>query len=136
MFDYIAYRLVVYFKTRDESVAMENTINFLTIFQVSLLVPLYFLINIFIKTDLHYFSKYVTFGFALIITIGLIKINNHLYKKKLSAEGLEKLNEKYHKEKYFISIWVILLSPVFFAFICPLIYGTINGSLHFPAFEK
>jgi hypothetical protein len=32
-------------------------------------------------------------------------------------------------------IWLIFILPIIFVFLTPIIYGSINGTLRFPAFE-
>jgi hypothetical protein len=71
------------------------------------------------------------------IIIIVLLINHRYWSKKLNSENkLKELYAKYHRDKYLISVWVIFLTPVFIVFICPIIFGALNGTLSFPAFQK
>lgn len=133
MFNYIAYRVLNFFKKREYiSDSILNTILFLGILQMSLLVPVFALINIFFHIDLKEIfreSDNMKYYIALLLAIILLVFNNFYYKNKLKGEGYDKFKRKYHKDQYIIPIGVILLSPFFFTFVVPILYGAINGTL-------
>lgn len=138
-FDYIVFRIFEYFNRRNDGLVVMNSIFFLGLFEASLLVPLFLIINSFIHFDpQNYFGVDNRIKYYIGIPLGLflIIINCIFYIKKLKGEKLQELYQKYHKEKYKIPLWVIFASPVFFVFICPIIYGALNGTLHFPILEK
>jgi hypothetical protein len=138
MFDYIGYRVFEYFNKKDKAFTVLNTINFLVVLQGSLIVPLFIFVNLFMRIDPQVFGENnrMKYYIGIPLYIILIAINSYIFKKKLKGEGLKKLKEKYHKERYSLSIWWIFLSPIFFLFIIPIILGAINGTLHFPFLEK
>jgi hypothetical protein len=138
MFDYVAYRVFEYFSKKDESFAVSRTINFLALFQGTLIVPLFMVVNLFTQIDPQIFGvnnriKYYI-GIPLAIILGVM--NSYNFKKKLKGEGLMALQKKYRKENLSFSVWWIFLAPIFFVFIFPLIYGTLNGTIHFPFLER
>lgn len=138
MFDYIVYRIFEYFNRKDKTLAVLRTINFIALLQGTFLVPLFIVVNIFTRINPQIFGadNRVKYYVGIPIAIILLAINNYIYKKKLKGEGLQRLRRKYHKENYTFSVWWIFLAPVFFVFIIPMIYGAINGTIHFPLFEK
>lgn len=133
MFNYIAYRIFTYFNRTDSALAVSKTINFLALFQFSLLVPLFIIINIFTELNPQMFGEdnRVKYYIGIPLAIIFIAINNYLFKKKLrDDESLQKLKERYHQDRYSINIWFIFLAPLFFVLICPILYGLFNGTLH------
>lgn len=138
MFDYIGYRVFEYFNKKDETFAVSRTINFLALLQGSLIVPLFMIVNLFTRIDPQIFGENhrIKYYIGIPLTIVLIAINSYIFKNKLKGERLKALQEMYQKESYFFSVWWIFLAPVFFVFIFPIIYGTINGTIHFPFIEK
>lgn len=132
MFNYIAYRAYEYFRGKDVELAVSRTINFLALFQGSLIIPLFILINLITDVDPKIFgdSPRIKYFVGIPIAIILIVLNSQLFKKKLEGKKLREMEHKYHKEKYRLPIWAIFLSPVFFVFICPILYGLANGSIH------
>ena len=138
MFDYIGYRVFEYFNKKDKGFAVLNTINFLALLQGTSIVPLFIVINLFTRIDPQVFGEnnkmkyYIGIPFYII----LITLNSYIFKKKLKGERLKALQNKYHRERYPFSIWWIFLAPIFFVFIIPIIYGALNGTIHFPFLEK
>lgn len=131
MMNYIAYRIFEYFDRKDNTLSILRTINFLTLFQVSFLVPIFILFNSFLKVHINAISTVDRIEYYLGIPLGIVFIlfNSFLYKKKLKGESLNRLNEKFHKEKYSLSIWVIFLTPVVLVFVVPIVYGLLNGTI-------
>lgn len=132
IFDYIVFRVYEYFVRKKREDALSKSIQFLIYFQISSLIPIFLPVKLIMKIDLH---KYVDwnnhkFLIAIPITSLLILLNNR-YKKKLEGGKLKVLQEKYHKEKYKLPLWVIFFSPIFFLLICPILYGALNGTLRF-----
>ena len=132
MFNYIAYRVYEYFKGKDNELALTRTINFLALFQGTLIIPLFILINIIIDIDPQKFGENPRIKYFIGIPLAfiLIMLNNQLFKRKLEGEKLKEMENKYHKKKYKLPIWMIFISPVLFVFICPMLYGLINGTIH------
>lgn len=140
VFNYIIFRVFEYFSRKNKAFSFANTINFITLFQFSLLVPLFLFLNIFVEIDLKMFFgtldnrlKYLI-GIPLVLLI--IFINSFYIRKKLKGDYLEKLQQRFHKDKYTVNIWVILLAPILFVFICPILFGAFNGTISFPFLEK
>jgi len=138
IFDYIGYRVFEYFNEKDETHSVPRTISFLSILQITLLVPLFLIINSVTKTNLQEIGDYNIFKYyiGLALAIVLIMLNTYFFRKKFKEENLKILQDKYHKKHYSFSIWWIFLAPIFFVFIIPLIYGALNGTIHFPFLEK
>ncbi len=138
IFDYIGYRVFEYFNVKDETHSVSRTISFLSILQITLLVPLFLIINSVTKTDLQEIVDYNRFKYYVGIALALVLIvlNTYFFRKKFKRENLKILQDKYHKEHYPFSIWWIFLAPIFFVFIIPIIYGALNGTIHFPFLEK
>lgn len=138
IFDYIGYRVFEYFNRKDETHSLSRTISFLSILQITLLVPLFLIINSVTKIDLQEIGDYNRFKYYLGIAFAcaLILFNTYFFRKKFKGENLKILQDKYYKEHYPFSIWWIFLAPIFFIFIIPIIYGVLNGSIHFPFLEK
>lgn len=138
MFDYIGYRVFEYFYRKDETFAVSRTINFLALLQGTFIVPLFIVINLFTRIDPQIFGENnrIKYYLGIPLAIILIAINSYVFKNKLKGESLKTLQEKYHKECYSFSIWWIFLAPIFFVLIFPIIYGAVNGTIHFPFLEK
>lgn len=138
MFDYIGYRVFEYFNKKDEAFAVSRTINFLALLQGSLIVPLFMIVNLFTQIDPQIFgvNNRIKYFIGIPLAIILILINSYIFNKKLKGDGLKTLQEKYHKENYSFSVWWIFLSLILFVFLLPIIYGAINGTIHFPFLEK
>lgn len=132
MFSYIAYRAYEYFRDKEIELAVSRTINFLALFQGSLIVPLFIILNLIIDIDPQIFgdNSRMKYFIGIPLAVVLIVINNQLFKKKLEGKELRDMENKYHKKKYKLPIWVIFLSPVLFVFVCPIIYGFVNGTIH------
>ncbi len=129
-FDYIVFRVFDYFNKNDESVAVEKTVNFLVLFQSSLILQIFMILNLFIRIEPQMFGvdQRITYYVGIPLALVLLGFNTLLCKRRLRDEALKSLYRKYNKMKYFLSIWVIFLSPI--------IYGAINGTLRFPFLEK
>lgn len=139
IFDYIVFRVFEYFQQKKDSIAILKSINFLVLFQASLLMLIFLIINSFFHFDpqrLFGIDDNIKYYIGVPLAVFLIILNNILYRKKLKGVKLKELYDKYHKEKYKIPIWVIFSSPVFFGVFCPIIYGALNGTLHSPILEK
>lgn len=138
MFDWIFYRTFEYFSKKDKSMAISNTVNFMVLFQASLLIPVFLIINLLAKIEplVIGVDTRIKYYIGIPLAVILIIYNSYLHKRKLNSEKLTVLKNKYHKERYRVSVWIIFLIPFFFVFICPIIYGIINGTLSFPFFEK
>lgn len=138
MLDWILYRVFEYFGEKDSSMANSNTVNFMVLLQASLIVPIFIFINLITEIEPQFLNEdsrskyYIGVPLAII----LIVLNSYWIKKKLKADKLNDLRNRFQKKKYKIPIWIILLSPVFFAFVCPIIYGMCNGTLSLPFLEK
>lgn len=137
MFDYIGYKVFEYFNTKDESFAVSRTINFLALFQGSFIVPLFVIASILTQIDPQIFGgdNRVKYFIGISFAVTLMIINTYIFKRKLKGDGLRVWQKKYHKENYFFSVWWIFFSPIFFIFIFPIIFGVINGTIHFPFLE-
>lgn len=138
MFSCIIYRVFEHFNKKGASMAISNTINFMVILQASLLVPLILILNMFTKLDPQMLGgdNNVKYYIGVPLAIILIILNSYLIKRKLRSENLNDLKIKFQKEKHKVPIWIIFLFPVFFVFICPIIYGIISGTLSFPFLDK
>lgn len=112
--------------------ARSRAISFLSLFQGSLIIPLFILINLLANIDLKVFGEdpRMKYYIGIPIAVGLIILNNQLFKKKLEGEKLIELEAKYHKEEYILPIWLIFLTPALFVFLCPVLYGLFNGTIH------
>lgn len=135
MFNYIVYRVFEFFKKKNSDMALINSINFLSIFQLSLLVPIFLLLRLFVDFDIRIFGDnnnikfYVGIPLALLIMI----INTIFFRKKLKdVDVYTKIYKKYYKEKYILPIWLIFILPILLVFVTPIIFGMINGTLRFP----
>ncbi|HHV00133.1 MAG TPA: hypothetical protein GXX76_09810 [Bacteroidales bacterium] len=138
MFDWVIYRTFEHFNKRDASMAISNTVNFMVLLQASLLVPLILIINLFTKVEPQMLGvdNRIKYYIGVPLAIILIILNSYWIKRKLKSEKLNDLRSKFQKEKYKVPIWVIFSIPVLFVFICPIIYGMINGTLSFPFLGK
>ncbi len=138
MFDWVIYRTFEHFNKRDASMAISNTVNFMVLLQASLLVPLILIINLFTKVEPQMLGldNRIEYYIGVPLAIILIILNSYWIKRKLKSEKLNDLRSKFQKEKYKVPIWVIFSIPVLFVFICPIIYGMINGTLSFPFLGK
>jgi len=118
--------------------AISNTINFIVLLQASLLVPIFLIFNLFVKLDPQIvgIDNRIKYYIGVPLAIALIILNSYLLKGKLKGEKLTILRSKFHKEKYKVPIWIIFSIPVLFVFVCPIIYGILNGTLSFPFLEK
>jgi uncharacterized sodium:solute symporter family permease YidK len=137
LFNYIVFRVFLYFNNKDSELAMANTINFMALFEGSLLVPLFLIFNGITKvyTTPDNPNARMKYYIGIPLAIILIIANTKLLKRKLTNVSLEKLKMKYSKNEKQISIWFIFLTPIFFVFITSMIYGALNGTLRFPLFE-
>jgi hypothetical protein len=138
IFDYIGYRVFEYFNKKDETHSLSRTISFISILQITLLVPLFLVINSVTKIDLQEIVDYNRFKYyiGIALAIVLIMLNTYFFHKKFKGENLKILQDKYQWKHYPFSIWWIFLAPIFFVFIIPIIYGALNGTIHFPFLEK
>jgi len=138
IFDYIGYRVFEYFNKKDETHSLSRTISFISILQITLLVPLFLVINSVTKIDLQEIGDYNRFKYyiGIALAIVLIMLNTYFFHKKFKGENFKILQDKYHRKHYPFSIWWIFLAPIFFVFIIPIIYGALNGTIHFPFLEK
>ena len=138
MFDWVIYRTFEHFNKKDVSMAISNTVNFMVLLQASLVVPLMLIINLFTKAEPQMLGvdNRIKYYIGVPLAIILIILNSYWIKRKLKSEKLNDLLNKFQKEKYKVPIWVIFSIPVLFVFICPIIYGMINGTLSFPFLEK
>ncbi len=118
--------------------ATSNTVNFMVLFQASLLVPLVLILNLFTKLDPQILGvdNRIKYYIGVPLAIILIILNSYWIKRKLKGEKLNDLRNKFQKEKYKVPIWIIFSIPVLFVFVSPIIYGIINGTLSFPFLEK
>ena len=136
MVNYIVFRVYEFFSRKTLDQAMNKTISFISLLQISLLVPMFIpfmKMSFFLENKLDGRSKYI---FAIIVGLTLVFLNRIWIKKKLSGNRLKEIERKYKKEKYTLPIWMIFILPVLFVFGTPIIYGAINGTLSFPIFEK
>jgi len=104
---------------------------FLTLFQLSFLVPLLIFFNSIVRVNLNKLSSVDRIEYYIGIPLALIfiLINSFFYKKRLNGERLNQLKEKFHREHYSLSIWVIFITPIIFVFIIPVLYGVLNGTI-------
>lgn len=131
MFNYIVYRVFDYFNREDKALSRFKAIGFLTLFQISLIIPVFILIIFFIPIEPQLFLEGSTYKYFIgVILILLMSINGLLFASKLKGQSLVVMHEKYYQDRYIIPIWVIFAAPVFFVFVCPIIYGIINGTIH------
>lgn len=137
MINYIAYRVFVHFDRSDKSLSRFKTIGFVTLFQISTVVPIFLLVNMFKRIELQLLIEEVAFKLSIgVMLFLLMAVNGLLFTRKLKGVKLVAMREKYHRDRYIIPIWVIFTAPVFFVFICPIVYGIINGSIHIAAPQK
>jgi len=138
MFNYIVYRVFEYFNKKENATAMSKTINFLALFQGTLIVPVFMSINLFTKIDPQIFGENTRIKYYIGIPLAavLIIVNTIFFKRKLKGEQLKVLEDKYHKERYILPTWIIFATPIIFVFILPIIYGVLNGTISFPFLEK
>jgi len=138
MFNYIGYRVYEHFQKKDSETAVSKTINFLSLFQGTLIVPVFMAINLFTKIDPQIFGvdNRIKYYIGIPLAAVLILINSLFFKKKLIGNQLSELKKKHHKERYILPIWVIFIAPVFFVFVLPIAYGALNGTISFPFLEK
>lgn len=138
MFNYIAYRIYEYFHEKENKTAIPKTINFLALFQGTLIVPIFIAINLVFRIPIHLLGEdsrivyYIGIPFAVILMV----VNTVYFKEKLKGERLKTLKDKYQKEKYLIPTWVIIATPVIFVFVIPIFYGVLNGTISFPLLVK
>lgn len=138
LFNYTLYRVFDYFEKHDEKTAISKTINFMALLQGTLIVPLFILIDAFIEVEPKVFGNdnRIKYIIGIPLAIILIAINNFILEKKLRGDSLNGLRVRYYKEKYSINVWLIFLLPVFFVFVCPILFGVFNGSISFPFLEN
>ena len=138
LFDCIVFRVFEYFNNKQSHYAKDNSVNFIVIFQATMLVPLFLFFSLFIEFDPHIFGDddSVKYYIGIPLAIALLYYNGRVYKKKLNDERLEEMRKNYQKDKYKIPIWVIFIIPLIFIIVCPILYGVISGTLRFPLFEK
>lgn len=129
--NYIAYRVFEFLDKKDNKLSVFRTINFLMLFQISFLVPLFIFFNSIVRVNLNKMSSVDRIEYYIGIPLGVIFIlfNSLFYKKKLRGERLNQLKEKFHRENYSLSIWVIFITPIIFVFIIPVLYGVLNGTI-------
>jgi len=131
LIDYIFYRVFQYFDKKNPSMTKSNSVNFMVLFEASLIVPIFMIFNgIF-----HFFSSpenpnlrmkyFIGIPLAVILIIG----NTFYFKRKLTKTGIEKLRTKFYGKENLIPIWIIFIAPIIFVFVLPILYGWINGSL-------
>ena len=137
-FNYIVFRVFEFFNNKQDDQAMQKSIYFIGLFQLTMLVPLFLFFRLFIEFDPQVFGddKRVKYYIGIPLGLILLYLNGRIYRKKFNVTGLEKFHQKFHQEKYKIPIWVIFMMPVIFIIICPILYGAISGTLRFPLFEK
>jgi len=133
MFNYLTYRVFEYFDKKDKSVAITRTVGFMVLFQISLLMPLFIIVNIVFKFDIQAFGPdfNAKYYIGVPLAVFLLILNSLFFRKKLKGESLRKLYAKYHRDRYFIPIFFIFSVPVILVFMLPIIYGALNGTLHF-----
>jgi len=133
MFNYIAYRVFEHFHKKENETAISKTINFLALFQGTLIVPVFMAINLFTKIDPQIFGENTRIKYYIVIPLAviLIIVNTVLFKKNLKGETLSILKNKYHKERYLLPIWIIFATPIIFVFVFPIVYGAIMEQLVF-----
>ncbi len=133
----IIFKTYLYFHKKDKSLAITRTLGFITLLEASLIVPLFAIINgisSIYKTPAEPNSKikyYIGIPLYLILTF----LNNRLIKSKLKELNIPKLYDDYLVDGRIKYIWLIFILPIIFVFLTPIIYGSINGTLRFPAFE-
>lgn len=138
MFNYIAYRVFEHFHKRESESAVSKTINFLALFQGTLIVPVFMAINLFTKIDPQVFGQdnRIKYYIGIPLAVILIIINTIFFKRKLKGEQLKVLEDKYYKERYLLPTWIIFAAPIIFVFVLPIAYGALNGTISFPFLEK
>src|SRR5690554_6409758 len=138
MFKAIGYRVYEYFEKKERETAVSNTINFLSLLQGTLIVPVLMAINLFIKIDPQILGvdSRIKYYIGIPLAVLLIFVNTILFKKNLKGEALNNLKIRYEKERYLLPIWVIFSAPVVFVFVFPIVYGVINGTISFPFLEN
>lgn len=129
--EYLLFRIHEYFLKKKGRTALEYTVYFVVILEASLIVPFSLVYRIFAGWGGPFVwpDPRMRFYVAILIAVVLGGLSNVVLRKYLSPERLEQLYRRYHKETYKLPIWVIFGSPVFFMFICPVLYGLINGTL-------
>lgn len=135
--DYLAYRVFQFFIKKNIQLAKSNTINFMILFEISIVIPIFFLLNgIF-----HFYNTpenpelRLNYYTAIPIAIILYFANSYYFKQKLVYDEPNELHNRYKDKCQFIPIWLIFISPIIFVFLTPIIYGFINSTLRFPLFE-
>ncbi len=135
MYNYIAYRVYEYFELiNGKNIGLFNTKAFLTILQISLLVTLFVIFEAFFHINPKEIignNENLIYYIAILIVVILYYFNVILLNKRFEGANFQMIRLKYNKSKYKIPIGLILLSPAFFLFGVPIIYGALNGTLRF-----
>ncbi|WP_189360731.1 hypothetical protein [Algibacter mikhailovii] len=136
--DYLIYRVFGYFDKKNPSKAKSNTINFISIFEGTVLVPIFLIFNGITKiySTPENPNPSMKYYIGIPLAILLLILNTKYIKIKLKNNGIDLLNSRFKNTLNWIPIWLIFSSPIIFVFVCPIIYGAINGTLSFPLFEK
>lgn len=131
MMNYIAYRVFEFFSKKDNKLSTFRTINFLILFQISFLVPLFIFLNSIVRVNLNKISSVdrIEYYIGIPLAVILILTNSFFLKKQLKGERLTQLKEKFHREHYSLSIWIIFITPIVLTFIIPVLYGILNGTI-------
>lgn len=131
MMNYIAFRVFDFFDKKDNKQSANRTIAFLAILEMSCIMPLFIIFNLFVKINFAKISSIdgVEYYFAFPVALIFMLINKLWFKNKFKGESLTRLKAKYQREKYTLSIWLIFIIPIIFIFILPIIYGALNGTL-------
>lgn len=132
MFNYLLYRVFIYFHARGGEKAVGRTVNFLVLLEGSLIVPLFILLNNLEKKWETIFStdSHLKYYVGIPLFELLILLHSAILKKKLQGVSLAWLKNRYNKEKYSLPIGVIFAAPLFFIFIFPMAFNG-QGSLQF-----
>lgn len=137
MIDNLLFRIFHFFYKRDPQLAYGRTSNFMAIFLISFIVPIFFILKFVIGFNISLKSSNMHIRYLIgVASIMIMFLCNRIVKVKLKRDRIEELKNQYKIQKYRVSIWLIFLMPIFNLFICPIIYALLIGTIRFPLFNK
>ncbi len=119
----LIFRVFGFFWERNNDKALTRTLNFLVLFEGSLVVPLFMLINI-LSINVFHNQPYEENAWLYLVGIPiaefLILFHSTIVKKKMQRTKVREMLANYCKPRYRMPIWLILVLPFIFIFVVPI----------------